>query len=170
MATITLRGTPTETVGELPAVASSAPAFSLTGTDLKTVGNRDFSGITIVLNIFPSIDTSVCAASVRRFNSEASNQRNTVVLCVSADLPFAHKRFCELEGLERVVPLSVFRSPEFGKDYGVTIKDGPLAGLLARAVVIIDSKGKVAYTELVPEIGTEPNYSAALSAVAALTA
>lgn len=168
MATITLRGNPTETVGELPALSSPAPAFSLTGTDLNTVRNQDYKGTTVVLNIFPSIDTGVCAASVRRFNSEASALRNTVVLCVSADLPFAHKRFCELEGLERVVPLSVFRSPEFGREYGVTIKDGPLAGLLARAVVVIDPQGMVAYTELVPEIGTEPNYQAALSTVAAL--
>jgi len=168
MATITLRGTPTETIGELPGNGVSAPDFSLTGTDLKTVSIQDFRGKIIVLNIFPSIDTPVCASSVRRFNSEATGQQNTVVLCISADLPFAHKRFCEVEGLERVVPLSVFRSPEFGKDYGVLIKGGPLAGLLARAVVIIDTKGKVAYRELVAEIGSDPNFEAALKAVAAL--
>lgn len=168
MATITLRGTPTETVGNLPANGSPAPAFTLTGTDLKAVRSQDFSGKTMVLNIFPSIDTAVCAASVRRFNSEAAKHQNAVVLCVSADLPFAHKRFCELEGLERVVPLSVFRSPEFGRDYGVTIKDGPLAGLLARAVVVIEPKGQVAYSELVAEIGSDPNFAAALQVVAAL--
>lgn len=168
MATITLRGTPTETVGNLPANGAPAPAFTLTSTDLKAVGSQDFSGKTVVLNIFPSIDTPVCATSVRRFNSEAATHQNTVVLCISADLPFAHKRFCEVEGLARVVPLSVFRSPEFGKDYGVTIKGGPLAGLLARAVVVIDAKGKVAYSELVAEIGSDPNFEAALQAVAAL--
>ena len=170
MATITLRGTPTATCGELPVQGSSAPAFTLTGTDLKAVDSRDFSGRIMVLNIFPSIDTAVCAASVRRFNSEAAGQRNTVVLCISADLPFAHKRFCELEGLERVVPLSVFRSPEFGRDYGVTIKEGPLAGLLARSVVVVDPAGRVAYTELVPEIGSDPNFEVALQAVAGLAA
>jgi len=168
MATITLRGTPTETVGNLPANGSSAPAFTLTGTDLKALSNQDFSGKTLVLNIFPSIDTPVCATSVRRFNSEAAGTQNTVVLCISADLPFAHKRFCEIEGLERVVPLSVFRNPEFGKEYGVTIKSGPLAGLLARAVVVIDTKGIVVYSELVAEIGSDPNFEAALQAVAAL--
>ena len=168
MAIITLHGTPTETCGELPAQGSSMPAFSLTGTDLKTVSGRDFSGKTMVLNIFPSIDTSVCAASVRRFNSEAAKQQNTVVLCISADLPFAHKRFCEVEGLERVLPLSVFRSPEFGRDYGVTITGGPLAGLLARAVVVINPAGMVVYTELVPEIGSDPNFEAALQGVASL--
>jgi len=168
MATITLRGTPTETVGELPGTGRPAPAFTLTGTDLQAVTNQKFSGKIIVLNIFPSIDTSVCAASVRRFNSDAASLQNTVVLCVSADLPFAHKRFCEVEGLERVVPLSTFRSPDFGKDYGVMIKGGPLAGLLARAVVVIDTKGKVAYSELVGEIGSDPNFEAALQAVTAV--
>ena len=170
MATITLRGTPTETCGELPVQGSLMPAFTLTGTDLKAVSSREFSGQIMVLNIFPSIDTAVCAASVRRFNSEAARQQNTLVLCISADLPFAHKRFCEVEGLERVVPLSVFRSPEFGRDYGVTIKEGPLAGLLARAVVVIDRAGRVAYTELVPEIGSDPNFEAAMQAVTALAA
>ncbi len=142
MAQITLEGNPFQTVGDLPAIGSEAPAFSLTATDLseKTVG--DFSGKKLVLNIFPSIDTSVCAASVRRFNQEASAMANTVVLCISADLPFAHQRFCAAEGLDDVVPLSVFRS-DFGKDYGVAIADGPIAGLLSRAVVIIDGNGKV---------------------------
>ena len=163
MATITLKDNPIETAGDLPAVGSKAPAFSLTRTDLSNCSQDDFSGKTVVLNIFPSIDTSVCAASVRRFNAEAILQKDTVVLCISADLPFAHKRFCEADGLENVIPLSVFRSPSFGSDYGVTITTGPLAGLLARAVVIIDSGGTVVYTELVPEIGQEPDYHKAIS-------
>ena len=147
---------------------SPAPSFTLTGTDLKTVNNDDFSGKVVVLNIFPSIDTPVCAASVRRFNAEAAKHANSVVLCISADLPFAHKRFCEVEGLERVIPLSTFRNPEFGTNYGVTISNGPLAGLLARAVLIIDTKGKVAYSELVAEIGSDPNFEGALQTVAGL--
>jgi len=170
MATITLRGTPTNTLGELPSNGSPAPPFTLTGTDLKPVTSEGFRGKRMVLNIFPSIDTPVCAASVRRFNSEASSLDNTVVLCISADLPFAHKRFCEGEGLERVMPLSTFRSPAFGKAYGVTIQGGPLDELLARAVVIIDTEGKVAYHELVPEIGSDPNFEATLQALAALAA
>ena len=121
------------------------------------------------LNIFLSLDTSVCAASVRRFNKEASESPDTVVLCISADLPFAHKRFCETEGLEDVIPLSVFRSPEFGRDYGVTFTSGPLAGLLSRSVVIIDKSGKIAYTEQVPETSQEPDYEAALLALSQLT-
>ena len=163
MATITLKGNPIEPAGDLPAVGSKAPAFSLTRTDLSNCSQDDFSGKTIVLNIFPSIDTAVCAASVRRFNAEAILQKDTVVLCISADLPFAHKRFCEADGLENVIPLSVFRSPSFGTDYGVAITTGPLAGLLARAVVIIDTGGTVVYTELVPEIGQEPDYHKAIS-------
>lgn len=170
MANITLRGTPTNTVGELPANGSPAPAFTLTGTDLKPVSSEELRGKRVVLNIFPSIDTPVCAASVRRFNSEASQLDNTVVLCVSADLPFAHKRFCEGEGLAQVVPLSTFRSPNFGKAYGVTIQGGPLDGLLARAVVVIDTKGQIVYHELVPEIGSDPNFEAALQALATLRA
>jgi thiol peroxidase len=167
MAKITLKGNPIETVGSLPAVGSTAPGFNLVKTDLSEAALHDFAGKTIVLNIFPSIDTGVCAASSRRFNSEASKLVNTVVLCVSADLPFAHNRFCEAEGLKDVIPVSVFRAPEFGKAYGQTIATGPLAGLLARAVVVIDDSGKVKYTEQVPEIGQEPNYEAALLAVAA---
>lgn len=165
MANITLQGNPITTVGELPALNSQAPDFSLTKTDLSDCSLKDFVGKTVVLNIFPSIDTSVCAASVRRFNAEASGLENTVVLCISADLPFAHQRFCEGEGLEQVIPLSVFRSPGFGRDYGVTIADGPIAGLLSRAIVIIDAAGKVIYTEQVPEIGQEPDYEAALKAL-----
>jgi thioredoxin-dependent peroxiredoxin len=162
MATITLKGNPVETIGELPKVNSQAPGFSLTRTDLSDATMADFKGKTIVMNIFPSIDTPVCAASVRRFNKEASEHPNTVVLCISGDLPFAHNRFCEIEGLKDVIPLSVFRSLEFGKAYGVTLTSGPIRGLLSRAVVIIDPAGKVIYTEQVPEIGVEPDYSAAL--------
>lgn len=165
MAQITLEGTPIETFGQLPAVNSQAPPFTLTKTDLSECTLSDFSGQNVVLNIFPSLDTSVCAASVRRFNAEASGMENTAVLCVSADLPFAHQRFCEIEGLDRVIPLSVFRSPDFGKNYGVTITSLPLAGLLSRAIVIIDSSGRVTYTEQVPEIVQEPDYEKALAAL-----
>ena len=163
MATITLKGNPIETSGSLPEIGSQAPAFNLTRTDLSSCTQDDFSGKTIVLNIFPSIDTPTCAASVRRFNAEAILQKDTVVLCISADLPFAHKRFCEVDGLDNVIPLSVFRSAAFGLDYGLTITTGPLAGLLARAIVVINPDGKVIYTELVPEIAQEPDYHKALS-------
>lgn len=162
MTQITLQGNQIETIGELPALNTPAPAFTLTRTDLSDCTINDFAGQTIVLNIFPSIDTPVCAASVRRFNAEASGSDNTVVLCISADLPFAHQRFCEGEGLNDVIPLSVFRSPSFGEDYGVIITKGPISGLLSRAIVIIDTEGKVAYTEQVPEIAQEPNYEEAL--------
>lgn len=162
MARITLQGNPITTIGELPAVNEPAPPFVLTGTDLADRSLKDFAGKTVVLNIFPSLDTSVCAASVRRFNAEAGGLDNTVVLCISADLPFAHKRFCETEGLDRVIPLSVFRAPDFGKNYGVTITSGPLTGLLSRAIVIIDGAGSVVYTQQVPEITDEPDYAAAL--------
>lgn len=165
MTQITLQGTPIETIGELPAVKTTAPAFTLTRTDLSNASLSDFSGQTVVLNIFVSLDTSICAASVRRFNTEVSSLDNTVVLCVSSDLPFAHQRFCEAEGLEKVIPLSVFRSPEFGKDYGVKITTGPLTGLLARSIVIIDKDGKVIYTEQVPEIAQDPDFEAALQAL-----
>ncbi|HCD37070.1 thiol peroxidase [Chlorobium phaeovibrioides] len=166
MATITLKGNTIQTVGTLPAVGSEAPFFCLVKTDLSEAGPADFAGKRMVLNIFPSLDTAVCAASVRRFNKEASSFDNTVVLCISADLPFAHKRFCEVEGLDDVISLSVFRSPAFGSDYGVSIADGPLRGLLSRAVVIVDADGRIAYTEQVPEIVEEPDYDAALAALA----
>ncbi|KPJ99749.1 MAG: thiol peroxidase [Desulfobacterales bacterium SG8_35] len=169
MAKITLQGNPVQTIGNLPAVGMEAPSFTLVKTDLSEAGLKDFAGKNIILNIFPSLDTSVCAASVRRFNKEASASPDTVVLCISADLPFAHKRFCEAEGLNEVIPLSVFRSPEFGRSYGVTFKNGPLAGLLSRAVVIIDKSGTVAYAEQVPEITQEPDYDAALLALSQLT-
>ncbi len=163
MAQINLKGKAIETIGSLPAKASAAPAFTLVKTDLSETTLSDYTGKRVVLNIFPSIDTSVCAASVRQFNKTAGELADTVVLCISADLPFAHSRFCEIDGLKNVVPLSVFRSPGFGKDYGVTITTGPLAGLLSRAVIVLDGEGKVLYTEQVPEITQEPNYEAALA-------
>ena len=168
MAQITLKGNPFETVGTLPAKGSEAAFICLVKTDLSEAGPADFAGKRLVLNIFPSLDTPVCAASVRRFNLEASTLDNTVVLCISADLPFAHSRFCEAEGLKNVVSLSTFRSPEFGINYGVTIANGPLKGLLSRAIVIVEPDGIVRYTEQVPEIVEEPNYSAALTALKAI--
>ena len=162
MAQITLRGTPVNTVGDLPAVGSSAPAFALTGTDLSTVSNEQFSGKALLLNIFPSVDTPVCATSVRTFNEKASASGLTV-LCVSKDLPFALSRFCGAEGIANVTSASAFRD-SFGEDYGLTIVDGPMAGLLGRAVVVIGADGKVVYTELVPEVAQEPDYDAALAA------
>jgi thiol peroxidase len=166
MAQVTLKGNPFHTAGELPRVGSQAPSFSLTRTDLSAVSAADFKGQRLVLNIFPSIDTPTCATSVRKFNAEASKLPNTTVLCVSADLPFAAGRFCSTEGLDKVVPASTFRSPEFGAAYGVTLTDGPLRGLMARSVVVLDAAGKVLHTELVPEIAQEPNYAAALKALA----
>ena len=166
MAQVKFKGNPVKTAGGLPGVGGRAPAFTLTGKDLSDVSLADFAGKKVVLNIFPSIDTPVCAASVRRFNAEASALGDTVVLCISADLPFAHGRFCTVEGLERVLPLSVFRSPAFGKDYGVEIAEGPLRGLLSRAVVIVNSDGLVSYAEHVEEITHEPDYEAALRALA----
>ena len=166
MAQITFKGTPVQTVGTLPAIGSEAPFFCLVKKDLSEAGPADFAGKRLVLNIFPSLDTPVCASSVRRFNQEAASLDNTVVLSVSADLPFAHNRFCETEGLKNVVPLSVFRSPQFGLDYGVTITTGPLKGLLSRAIVILDADGIVRYTEQVGEITEEPDYSAAIKVLA----
>lgn len=165
MASITLKGTPVSTVGKLPATGSDAPAFTAVKTDLSDVALSDLAGQKVVLNIFPSIDTGVCAASTHHFNKAAGELKNTIVICVSADLPFALGRFCGAEGLEDVVPVSTFRNPAFGVDYGVAIADGPLAGLLSRAVVVIDESGKVVYTEQVPEITQEPNYDAALAAL-----
>jgi thiol peroxidase len=165
MATITFKNNPVKTSGSLPKKGSKAPEFSLTSTSLAELSLNDFKGKKLVLNIFPSVDTGVCAASVRHFNQDAQNLPNTRVLCISMDLPFAHKRFCGAEGLNNVESLSVFRSPAFGKDYGVTMTDGPLAGLLSRAVVVIDENGTVVYTEQVPEITQEPDYEKALSAL-----
>lgn len=164
MAEVTLRGNPFHTVGDLPATGEPAPAFSLTGTNLGPVASGDLAGQPVVLNIFPSIDTPTCATSVRTFNQRAAERDGVRVLCVSNDLPFAQARFCGAEGIENVTPASAFRS-SFGSDYGVTISDGPLAGLLARSVVVIDSAGDVTYTELVPEIASEPDYDAALAAL-----
>lgn len=167
MAQITFRGNPINTVGELPAVGSQAPDFTLTGADLSPVKSDQFRDKPLLLNIFPSIDTPVCATSVRTFNERAASS-GASVLCVSKDLPFAQARFCGAEGIENVKTASAFRD-SFGEDYGVTLADGPMAGLLARAVVVIGTDGKVAYTELVPEIAQEPNYDAALSAVSSAT-
>jgi thioredoxin-dependent peroxiredoxin len=163
MAQITLRGNPINTVGELPSVGSPAPAFTLTGTDLGQVSSEQFSGKPVLLNIFPSVDTPVCGASVRTFNERAA-ESGIAVLCVSNDLPFAQSRFCGAEGIENVITASGFRD-SFGQDYGITIAEGPFAGLLGRAVVVVDADGNVTYTELVPEIGQEPNYDAALAAL-----
>lgn len=165
MAKITLKGKPLHTVGELPEVGSQAPDFKLTGTDFNDITLSDFSGKKVVLNIFQSLDTSVCANSVRRFNEEASKLPNTVVICASRDLPFAHDRFCSTEGLDKVISASELRDFNFGNDYGVRIQDGSRASLLSRAVVIIDENGKVIYTEQVPEIAQEPNYEAAINAL-----
>ena len=163
MATITRRGIPVSTAGDLPTAGSKAPEAVLTGNDLGDVRLSELSGKRIILNIFPSIDTPTCAKSVRRFNEAASKLDNTVVLCVSADLPFAQARFCGAEGLERVMTASTFRNPEFGKTYGVEMLDGPLMGLLSRAIVVIDEAGIVIHTEQVPEIAQEPDYAAALA-------
>lgn len=163
MATITLKGNPITTVGSLPAVGSQAPAFALVKTDLSTVTDRDLRGKRVVLNIFPSVDTPTCASSVRRFNAEASKLANTVVLCVSKDLPFAHSRFCGAEGLKDVHGVSDFRSPGFGVDYGVTIASGPIQGLLSRAVVVLDPAGTVIHAEQVAEIANEPDYAKAIA-------
>ncbi|MDP1831238.1 MAG: thiol peroxidase [Geothrix sp.] len=163
MAQVTLKGNPIHTSGELPKVGAAAPAYTLVRTDLSEVTGKDFGGQRVVLNIFTSLDTSTCAASVRKFNARANEKPNTTILCVSADLPFAQKRFCGAEGLDNVVPASTFRSADFGQAFGVALVDGPLKGLLARAVVVVDESGKVIYTELVPEIGQEPDYNAALA-------
>lgn len=164
MATITLKGNPIHTCGELPKVGSAAPAFTLTGQDLKDVTLESFAGKRKVLNIFPSVDTPVCAMSVKNFVTQAAGKPNTVVLNISADLPFAQKRFCAAEGVEGAVTLSCFRS-NFAKDWGVQITDSGLAGLCSRAVVVLDDHNKVLYTEQVPEIAQEPAYDKALAAL-----
>jgi thiol peroxidase len=165
MAQIKLGENTVNTSGQLPAVGSAAPGFQLAGTDLKDVSLKDYKGKNVILNIFPSIDTRVCATSVREFNKLATSVDNTVVLSVSKDLPFAHKRFCGAEGITNVVMLSDFRNPGFSDDYGVLMKDGGMAGLHARAIVVIDPQGVVKHTELVPTIGQEPDYQAALKAL-----
>jgi thiol peroxidase len=160
MAEITFKGKVIQTSGELPAIGKAAPSFTLVKTDLTQTGLGDYPGRRVVLNIFPSLDTAVCATSLRKFNALAGSMLNTTVLCVSADLPFAAKRFCSAEGLDELVPASCFRNPAFGEDYGVAMVDGPLRGLLARSVVVLDEKGVVVHTELVPDIGHEPDYDA----------
>jgi thiol peroxidase len=165
MALTKLGPTDAYTVGELPAIGSSAADFTLTATNMKDVTLKDFAGKNVVLNIFPSVDTSTCAASVREFNKRVAAIDNAVVLCISKDLPFAQKRFCGAEGIDRALTLSDFRNRGFGKSYGVELTSSSFAGLFARAVVVIDATGKVKYTELVPQIGEEPNYEAALKAV-----
>ena len=162
MAKIKLKGNEINTIGNLPGIGKLAPDFTLTKTDLLDVSLSDYKGKKVILNIFPSLDTTVCAMSVRRFNAEAEKLDNTVVLCISRDLPFAHKRFCTTEGLENVVSLSELRNDGFSKKYGVKIIDSPMAGLMARAVIILDENLKVIYTELVPEIVQEPDYEKAL--------
>lgn len=164
MATITLDGNPITTIGSLPEVGSPAPGFTLVDGDLGEISLADFAGSRVVLNIFPSLDTGICATSVREFNKVAADLDNTKVLNVSADLPFAQGRFCAAEGIDNALTGSAFRS-DFGSDYGVTITDGPLAGVLSRSIVVIDEAGKVAYTEQVAEIKTEPNYDAAIAAL-----
>lgn len=164
MATIKLGGNEIHTVGELPKTGDKAPDFKLTGGDLKDVSLGDYAGKKKILNILPSLDTGVCAASTRRFNEEASKLGNTVILTISNDLPFAQKRFCEAEGIKEVVPLSELRSRDFGEAYGVRIADGPMAGLMSRAVLVLDENDVVVHAEQVPEIAQEPDYAAALAA------
>ncbi|TBU97788.1 thiol peroxidase [Stutzerimonas kirkiae] len=163
MTRVTLKGNPVQVDGHLPQVGQQAPAFSLVGGDLSDVTLASLAGKRKVLNIFPSVDTPTCATSVRKFNSEASRLSNTLVLCISADLPFAQARFCGAEGLENVISLSTLRSAAFLEDYGVAISTGPLAGLAARAVVVLDEQDKVLHSELVAEIANEPDYAAALA-------
>ncbi len=163
MTTIIRKGVDIEISGDLPPVGSPAPPFTLAATDLSDCSLADFSGKKVLLNIFPSIDTPTCATSVRTFNEKAAATGDTAVLCISPDLPFAHKRFCEVESIERVIPLSTFRAPEFGLAYGVTMISSDRRGLLARAVVVVDEQGQVIHTELVPDISQEPDYNAALA-------
>lgn len=165
MATVKLDGKPCKTVGELPKVGSKAPDFRLTDADLNDVSLENFMGKRKLLNIVPSLDTSVCAASTRKFNETAREYNNAAFLVISADLPFAMGRFCKAEGISNIHGLTMMRSKQFGQDYGVLLADGPLAGINARAVVVLDENDKVVYTELVPEIGNAPNYDAALKAL-----
>jgi thiol peroxidase len=166
MSVITLKGNPINTIGQLPEVGTFAPEFKLTANDLSDKSLTDYASREVVLNIFPSLDTATCAMSVRRFNAEATNLNNAIVLCISRDLPFAQARFCGAEGLINVITLSQMKDMNFGKEYGVEMIDGPLASLFARAVIILDENGKIIYTELVPEIAQEPDYEQALKALA----
>lgn len=165
MAKITLRGNPISTSGSLPEKGIKAPAFSLVKSDLSTLTLDELAGKKVILNISPSLDTGICATAVRKFNVLAAGKENTVVLAITKDLPFAHGRFCSTEGINNVVTLSGFRDSVFGKSYGVDILDGPMAGLYARSIVVIDEKGKVVHTELVPEIAQEPDYDKALASL-----
>jgi thioredoxin-dependent peroxiredoxin len=165
MATVTLGGNPVHTNGELPTVGSKAVDFTLVQTDLKVSSLSDYAGTRLILNIFPSIDTGTCATSVRQFNKVAADLDNTKVLCISRDLPFAQKRFCGAEGIENVVTLSDFQSGAFGQQYGLELTDGPLKGLHARSIVVLNENQEVIHTELVAEISNEPNYDAALAAL-----
>lgn len=167
MATVTLKGNQIHTSGELPKTGNKAPDFNLVKTDLSTTSLADFKGSKVVLNIFPSVDTGTCAASVRAFNREVSALENTKVLCISRDLPFAMARFCGAEGLENVISLSDFRNHKFGKDYGLDFTDGPLEGLLSRVVIVLNENGEVVYSEQIAETVDEPNYEAALKALKA---
>lgn len=162
MAKITLKGATVNTSGNLPAKGNKAPGFTLVRSDLSNFSLSDIKGKKLILNIFPSLDTSVCAFSVRKFNQIAAGISNAAVLAISKDLPFAHRRFCSTEGIDNIITLSGFRDQAFGKDYGVDIIDGPMAGLYARSVVVTDEEGKVVYTQLVPEITQEPDYEAAI--------
>jgi len=162
--TITLGGNPVHTVGKLPAVGTEVKDFTLTGVDLQEKTLADYKGKYVIMNIFPSVNTGVCAKSVRKFNEDAANLNNTVVLCISKDLPFAQKQFCGAEGIENVVMLSDFRN-DFGNTYGVQMADGVMRGLLSRAVVVVNPEGKIVYEEQVPEIGQEPNYTSAIAAI-----
>lgn len=165
METTAFKGTPVHTCGHLPHTGSQAPRFTLTRGDLTELRSEELKGRRIVLNIFPSLDTAVCATSVRKFNQLAASLDNTTVVAVSKDLPFAQSRFCTTEGIENLIAASAFRSPEFAREYGVEMVDGPLAGLLARAVVVIDATSRIVYTELVSEITREPDYEAAIKAL-----
>jgi thiol peroxidase len=165
MTVITLNGSPLHTMGALPEVGSKAPDFIVTKPDLSEISLKNCHGKKILLNIFPSLDTPTCANAMHQFNDIANRFQDTIFLCISADLPFAQKRFCKTEHLENVQPASVFRHAKFGEDYGVTIIDGPLAGLLSRAVVILDTQGNIIYTEQVKELSNEPNYSAMMNAL-----
>ena len=165
MAQITLKGNPIHTNGELPSVNTQAPNVNLTKTDLSDISLDSYKGQNVVLNIFPSLDAPTCALTVRKFNQEAAQLPNTVVLCISADLPFAQARFCAAEGLKNVVPASVFRHPGFAELYGVRITDGPIAGLLSRAIVVLDKNQRIVHTEQVTEIANEPNYAAVINAI-----
>lgn len=165
MATITLRGNPVKTSGELPAIDSMAKDFELVAKDLSRVSLIDFTGSRLVLNVFPSLDTGTCAAAVRYFNELAGKLKDTKVLCISRDLPFAQARFCGAEGLDNVITLSDFEEGRFGKDYGLQVVDGPMKGLLSRVVIILDKTGKVTYTQQVKEISEEPNYDEVVTAL-----